>query len=1100
MMPRSFSYPLAATVLTLLVLQGAVCADSSSRVLGGGAKGWEGWVSTGAAWHQTDAARPENPEAAVAHVESGEKTTGAYRSPVFTVQGDVIEFWANGWDGKDGGRGANKLVLRLAKDDSIVRESVPPQSDGFAPRSWFVSDLKGQEVCFEAVDGLVEPGYAWMGLAKVVETRKDVSSAASQFRALPLLGTGTWGILTATGGAYVGDPYLSSLAQGEQGTGEISSPAFKLSVPRVRLKVRGWDGRNGELGKLGFMLCDAGTGEALRRSEPPLGDGPKWIEWDVADLKGRSVRVRLVDSNAESSFAWMGIDEVDAGSDYHVSFAAKSMAGWEAKTLQLDYADVGGVPFLVSPGTICAESSATECPIGCRAKRVYVLGMSNSLDQGNPCWFSPMDYSVRFFIGDRIGAIKVAYADGSVDRYPLILGESLWWGRRFTQYPEPFASNANAAAVLKDSLRLYPAAPTPDGRYVAVITPRATAIKSIEIADSPEKRGAPVISGVTIEPEQGEAVANGVALPHNDPSPDLAAFAKTSPLRREGEDESAAAKKLVRLRDTLYTTVSNLPKHVEVTVPEGYKGPEFKFEGDAYAELLTNILYANLWDISKRVDAEGMYHTSAKGAASWGGYEGFGTYREGIGSYFTQSWTRDMGRSLGELCAFGYLDEAKRCTDYTLKAARVWEERPDLRLNGVVLPRHISRILQWPNTEPGQGCFENDGQGLTALFIYNLWRRLPDRDEWLKSRWEDVQGLGDWVVWQFEHPETSGAKEVLRTDSECSAGVGYSVYADVACMEALRGLADMAVSIGHTSKAAQWRALADKMREGCEKAYVVKDAKYGKVWTLDSSGWPNRSTVMGPVIIPPDRSTFTGLNDDSWRAINEATYRRQVDSYKPFGFYGVAMGYGQGFVTQSALLLDKMRDATEMLRWAARATYSAAYEPYIVPEGCEVDPTGQFWHRTGDLGNGVQQAEIVKALRVVLGIDDTSPNVLRLSPRMPLGWTSISVEKYPAVISRGAIANLAYTLSRTRERWRLDLSSDKALPAVEMRIGPLSSGSSDSKAWRDRVAASVLVNGEHVRADVVRSGDSWWVKLSAPAGQTKLEVRIAEVVAGELGR
>lgn len=1077
--------------LCIIALHGFAFCDGSTTILGGGTKGWDGWTSTGTAWHQTDRAdRDSNPSPGVKHVESGEETTGTFRSPDFAIDGDVIEFWANGWDGsREGTRHGNRFVLRLVTDGSIVRRSDPPQQDGFMRVSWNVGDLRGQQVYFEAIDEVSEPGFAWVGLAQVVEKRKAVPLESSEYRAIPLGTSGAWAILTATGGSYNNEPYLSGLAQGENGVGEIASPAFTLSVGRIRLKARGWDGRNGEQGKNLFLLEDASTGQVLRKSEPPLGDEPQWIEWDVADLKGRSVRIRLVDSNSDNSFAWMGIDEVDAGPDYHVDFEkTKSFAGWEPKTRAPEYCDVGGVPFLAAASSAAVTNGTAELAVGCKAKHLFLLGMTSSLDQGNYCWFTPSDYSGRFFIGDSIGAIKVIYANGAVDQYPLTLGESLWWGRRFTQFPEPFASNASAAQALKDSLRLFPAAPTPDGRYLAVITPRPIFIKAIEIVDSPLKNGVPVVLGMTVEPAPGESVPNGVALAHDEISADLTAFVQRSPLRGAGVGDKAAERALASLREVLYTTHSNFPKHVAVTVPAGYKGPEFRFEGDAYAEVLTNILYANLTDIAGRVDAEGMYHTSAKGAPSWGGYEGFGTYRDGVGSYYTQSWTRDMGRSLGELCALGYLDEAKRCADYVFAKARVWEERPDLRINGVVLPRHICRVLQMPSVEPGQGCFENDGQGLTALFVYNLWRRLPDRDQWLKARWEDVRGLGDWVVWQFEHPEVSGAKETLRTDSECAGGTGYSVYADVACMEALRALADMADSIGHADKAAQWRARADRMRAGCETAYIVKDKNYGKTWTLTSSGWPNRSTVMGSVIIPSDRTGFVGLTGDPWRAYNEATYRRQIESYKPFGYFGVSMGYGQGFVTQSALLLDKMSDATTMLHWAAKQTYCAAFEPYIVPEGCEIDPTGQYWHRTGDLGNGVQQAEIVKALRVVIGIDDSSPKRLCLCPRMPFGWTSIRVEGVPVLIEldgRMETAHVSYSLERTGgHQMRLHVTSDKPLPATEIRLGPF-------KSLPKRYATSIDGGARGIE---VNSGDSLWVKFAAAAGKSKLEATVLPIL------
>ena len=1059
-------------VACVIACQSVSLADGSVTTIGGGSAGWSGWTSVGDAWSPTARPRAGDPNPANAHVESAEERVGTFRSPTFTVRGDVIEFWVNGWDAKEGGRHANWLALRLVKDGSVVRQSAPPGQDEFVPLTWFVGDLKGREVYFEAVDGLSEPGFAWVGLASVSERFKAISADKSPFRSISLNSHGTWAVMIVTGGSYRGDRYLSSLGLGEQGTGEICSPAFTLGVARVRLKARGWDGRYGERGKVLFLLEDASTGQAVRKSEPPLGDEPQWIEWDVADLKGRLVRVRLVDSASDTSFSWMGIDEVDAGSDYHISFAdSKSLMGWATKTSAPDYCAVDGVPFVASAGSAATQDGVSEISIGCKVKHLFLLGMTNSLDHGNPCWSNPKDYSARFFVGDTLGEIRLVYADGAVERYPLTLGESLWWGRRFTQYPEPFASNAAARNALRDSLRLFPAGPTPDGRYLAVITPRSGVIKAVEIADFPAKTGAPVIVGVTIEPVPGQVVSNGVALPHDRLSAELNAFIEHTALRRVGVGENAAAAKLARLREAFYTTQANFPKHVKRAIPAGYAGPEFAFEGDAYAEVLTNILYANLHDIAARVDAEGMYHTSAAGAASWGGYEGFGSYRDGVGSYYTQSWTRDMGRSLGELCALGYLAEGKRCADYVFRMARVWEERPDLRLNGVQLPRHICRILQYPSTEPGQGCFENDGHGLTALFVYNLWRRLPDRDQWLRERWDDVRGLGDWVVWQMEHPEVSGAKEVLRTDSECSGGVGYSVYADVACVEALRALAVMAESSGHADAAAKWRATADRIHAGCESTYVIDDKAYGKTWTLDCSGWPNRSTVMGPVIIPPDRNGFVVLGDP-WRAYNEAAYKRQVESYKPFGYFGVAMGYGQGFVTQAALLLDKMRDATTMLQWAAKQTYCAAFNPYIVPEGCEIDPSGQFWHRTGDLGNGVQQAEIVKALRVVIGIDDSTPKQLRLCPRMPYGWTSIRVGKFPVMIERNGrleTAHIGYRLRRIDAgAMRIEVTSDKPLPAVELRLGPFKT--------------------EPYAPAVERSGDSYWMAISIPAGQTKYNV------------
>src|SRR5208282_4681958 len=121
---------------------------------------------------------------------------------------------------------------------------------------------------------------------------------------------------------------------------------------------------------------------------------------------------------------------------------------------------------------------------------------------------------------------------------------------------------------------------------------------------------------------------------------------------------------------------------------------------------------------------------------------------------------------------------------------------------------------------------------------------------------------------------------------------------------------------------------------------------------------------------------------------------------------------------ESALLLDRMREATQMLDWTAREIYDPRFGSYIVPEGCEIDATGRFWYRMGDLGNGVQEAEIVKTLRLAIGVDDTQPNRLRFFPRMPYGWSEMAVKKYPVVFGRSGkmkTAFLRYKLERSAE-------------------------------------------------------------------------------------
>jgi hypothetical protein len=100
--------------------------------------------------------------------------------------------------------------------------------------------------------------------------------------------------------------------------------------------------------------------------------------------------------------------------------------------------------------------------------------------------------------------------------------------------------------------------------------------------------------------------------------------------------------------------------------------------------------------------------------------------------------------------------------------------------------------------------YENDGHGLVTMFLYKVWQRLPDNQAWLRARWPDVKAAGDWIEWQFDHPEISGATNgILHTTGEAAGGNGYSVYADYACLEALQELAQMADSIGENQSATQ---------------------------------------------------------------------------------------------------------------------------------------------------------------------------------------------------------------------------------------------------------------------------------------------------------
>jgi hypothetical protein len=754
-----------------------------------------------------------------------------------------------------------------------------------------------------------------------------------------------------------------------------------------------------------------------------------------------------------------------------------------------------GVPFIEDALPLHDHGSA-EVQVGKQVDRIFLLGMTDARVAGSHAsvansspvppygWADPRNNAVRFIIGDELGRIRLNYADGTTQVFPLLLGEGVWWGRDFYDYQKPFPTDAELRKAFAQALRLYPPAPVEDGNYVAVIKPRPVLLQSITVENSPVKRGTLVIAGITVEFADTNEMAGATALTPGVFLPDFAKFADDKPLRALGEDEDQAQRRLEKLKQALYSSDESFKGPVALKIPPGYSGPIVSFKGDICAEILANAFYHNVQDILAKIDEQGMYHTSTKGAISWASYRGFGTLRTNVATYYGVSYTRDMGRSLQEITMLGYTNDAARCAAWCLKMARLYATERALKYKGVFLPPHWGDLANHPRNP----SFENDGQGLTTMFIYRLWQRLPDRDAWLRANWPDVQAAVDWILWQFAHPEISGATNgVLHTSGESGDGNdGYTVYPNSACMNALRALAQMADSIGETNSAEQWRSCADKMQVGIGNQFIIHDPQYGPVWKPNENSWAYGGSVLGPLIFLADGQGFAPQDDnDDWRSANEAAYHQLIDTWRPYvphGFYGKAMGYGQGFVTQAALLLDRMRDATTMLGWVAKEIYDPRFnqfDQFIVPEGVQISPDGRYWYRFGDLGNGVQEAEIIKTLRLVIGMDDTQPGRLQFYPRMPYDWNEITVEKYPVLFEDAGKMEttfLRYKLQRTRRSMKLEISADQDLGAVAMRLGPFK---------KQPEPSDIKVNGQiPADASIEHSGDSWWVKFTAPVGDT----------------
>jgi len=284
-----------------------------------------------------------------------------------------------------------------------------------------------------------------------------------------------FGICERDGASRPTAPYLSSLVGGEQQVGAIGSPPFKLSADTVRFTIRGHDGKGGGRNQNFAALIDNKTGNALRKTPAPGNDALQECEWDVADLKGRTVRFQVVDGNGDRAFAWLGVERIEAGPELTIDFRQGMPKGWGTVAVEEDKAsrqstDVtdGPVPFRVFQDafTWVPEQGVGRVSVGCEVERIYLLGCT---------------VPARRVLA-KCGQVDLVYADKSKETYPLVYGFNL-------ESPYKMPTKSDTAYLL----------PVGDGtRYLVALQPKAMKLLRIELrpaADQPR----PQVTAITCQ-------------------------------------------------------------------------------------------------------------------------------------------------------------------------------------------------------------------------------------------------------------------------------------------------------------------------------------------------------------------------------------------------------------------------------------------------------------------------------------------------------------------------------------------------------------------------------------------------------------------------
>ena len=318
-----------------------------------------------------------------------------------------------------------------------------------------------------------------------------VTAAEPQFYAIKHLTApstfDTWAIHTRAGAIQNAGPFLSSLARGEQATGRMTGPAFRLNVDKVTFFTCGHDGQGGGA-KLNWIgLCDAGTGELLRQSFAPGHDQFREYSWDTADLKGRDVQFVVQDKHTGTAYAWMGVQKVDAGPECRVDFSKGILPeGWKSVAPPVDpdisTRDIvdGPVPFkffgFESTHSLVPKTGGLSVACGPKLDMIYLLGCTTTSNQ-------------LLLPG---ATVDLVYDDGSADHVPLSYGFTLAYMQK-----KPGQN---------DGTLLWPVGRGTE--TILAIRPQAKPVKTIGLTC--EKGARPRVVAITCQLAEGQPAPEGM--------------------------------------------------------------------------------------------------------------------------------------------------------------------------------------------------------------------------------------------------------------------------------------------------------------------------------------------------------------------------------------------------------------------------------------------------------------------------------------------------------------------------------------------------------------------------------------------------------------
>jgi hypothetical protein len=555
----------------------------------------------------------------------------------------------------------------------------------------------------------------------------------------------------------------------------------------------------------------------------------------------------------------------------------------------------------------------------------------------------------------------------------------------------------------------------------------------------------------------------------------------------------------------LYTFVDDLPVLREPQVTAGYFGPDYDFRGTNEAVYAATYLYRNGPECASFISDSGMGCSSPVSSGTIAQYVSgcgirihnvfnpapfFGDMTRWFRAYQEQepgkfrgcnsAWTRAVGELMREAMAFGYDKYINTYTDW-LDRCLMTEANPPHWNRVAGGPDYCTVKRQVGDTEE-RGVRENDGHGICMWGRYMAWHWLGRPRQWNEQHFAATAAAVDWIRWQLDTDTLFPGKrqDVLYTESECAHG-DYEIYSSFNCLHGIKLSIRMAQQLGKKEEVGKWQALYARLRQGILDN-LVDQSEFGPIWhTYPNTDWQDHAHKLVPIHLATEGDTYTPLQDYAagdevdrkYLEISRNTYRylMKEKNYNCLRMYG----YGQGMMTQAALLLDEMGDAEQFLNMLVDHAYLPKFSGWASPEGIILHRSGKYYLPVnGYMGQDAHAADSTKAVRLLLGVDDNKPENLRLVPRFPASWMRMSIARFP-VLTGACRQKMDYEYSRNETSQEFAFRFDQRPVVFSLRLGPLPAGKQVVKA---------TLAGKEISFQAQHSGDSNWVWLQGIAGQS----------------